>query len=394
MRAKRWVGGVVAVLGLVALLWLLRTHADTQRQAASSAAESLAARPVPVLAATAVRQDVPIYLEGLGTVVANRTVTVKPLVDGRLDQVLFQEGQLVHKGQALAQIDPRPFLVQLHQAEGALARDKAQLENGRLNVRRDQDLVNQKLIAQQQLDTDAATVGQLEGTVQIDQATIESARLNLDYARITSPVEGVTGVRIVDPGNVVHASDPNGIVVVTQLDPVAVVFTLPQDELPRLAEQMAKGRLPVEAFSRDGATRLGAGQLELIDNQINQTTATLRLKATFPNPKHLLWPNQFVKARLLLSTHRNALVVPATALQRGPAGIFVYVIGKDQTVAMKPVQAAPPQNDLAIVDKGLAEGEQVVADGQGQLRPGSRVAPREQGRTSQEASLGSGRTAP
>jgi multidrug efflux system membrane fusion protein len=246
-------------------------------------------------------------------------------------------------------------------------------------VKRDRELVGKKLIAQQQLDSDQAVAGQTEGTVRMDQAAIESARLNLDYARITSPVDGVTGVRLVDPGNVVHAADPGGIVVVTQLDPVAVLFNLPQDELPRISDEMARGKLGVEVYGRDGATALGKGELELIDNQINQATSTLRLKAIVPNPERHLWPNQFVKARLLLTTHKGALVVPASALQRGPDGTFVYLIGADQTVAVRSVQAVSPTSDLAIVDKGLSEGEIVVADGQNQLRPGSKVSVRESG---------------
>ncbi len=336
-------------------------------------------RAVPVLPATVVRRDVPVYLEGIGNVVAYKTVTVRSQVDGRLMQVLFREGQAVRKGEVLAQIDPRPFQVQLHQAEGALARDRAQLENSNLMVKRDKELVGKKLIAQQQLDSDQAVAGQTEGTVRMDQAAIESARLNLDYARITSPVDGVTGVRLVDPGNVVHAADPGGIVVVTQLDPVAVLFNLPQDELPRISDEMARGKLGVQVYGRDGATALGKGELELIDNQINQATSTLRLKAIVPNPERHLWPNQFVKARLLLTTHKGALVVPASALQRGPDGTFVYVIGADQTVTVRSVQAVSPTSDLAIVDKGLSEGEIVVADGQNQLRPGSKVSVRESG---------------
>jgi multidrug efflux system membrane fusion protein len=344
-----------------------------------AAVEPRGARAVPVLPATVVRRDVPVYLEGIGNVVAYKTVTVRSQVDGRLMQVLFREGQAVRKGEVLAQIDPRPFQVQLHQAEGALARDRAQLQNANLMVKRDRDLVGQKLIAQQQLDSDQAVAGQTEGAVRIDEAAIESARLNLDYARITSPVDGVTGVRLVDPGNVVHAADPGGIVVVTQLDPVAVLFNLPQDELPRISDQMAHGKLAVAVYGRDGATALGKGELELIDNQINQATATLRLKAIVPNPEHHLWPNQFVKARLLLTTLKGALVVPASTLQRGPDGTFVYVVGADQTVALRPVEAVAPTGEVAIIDKGVSEGEIVVADGQNQLRPGSKVSLRESG---------------
>jgi multidrug efflux system membrane fusion protein len=330
-----------------------------------------------VVAATVEQRDVPVYLEGLGAVVANRTVTIRSQVDGRLDQVLFKEGHAVRAGQVLAQIDPRPYQIQLLQAEGAMARDQAQLDNARLTVGRDRQLIADKLIAPQQLDTDQAVANQLEGVVRIDQAAIQSARLSLDYARVTSPIDGVTGVRLVDPGNFVRASDPGGLVVVTELDPVAVIFSLPQDDLLRVSGQMGLAELPVEAFARDGTTLLGTGKLALIDNQINQATSTLRLKATLPNPKRLLWPNQFVKARLLLSTRRGALVIPTTAVQRGPAGTFVYVIDQEQVVAVRPVQVAPPQGELAVVEKGLEAGERVVADGQDQLRPGNKVAPRD-----------------
>lgn len=334
------------------------------------------ARVVPVAAAPVERRDVPIFLEGLGSVVAYKTVAVRPQVDGRLDQVLFREGQAVHKGDVLAQIDPRPFSIQLHQAEGSLARDKAQLDAARLNLKRYQELRARKLIAQQQVDDQAAQAGQLEGAVRIDEAAMESARLNLAYARIVSPIDGVTGVRQVDPGNLVHGSDAAGIVVITQLDPISLLFNLPEDELPRIAPQLLRGELPVEAWSRDGQTLLGTGKLDLVDNQINQTTATVRLKATFANPEHLLWPNQFIKARLRLTVRKDALVVPATAVQRGPDGTFAYVIQPDQTVVPRAVTVELTQDDLSLVAKGLEAGEQVVVEGQGQLRAGARVQPR------------------
>jgi multidrug efflux system membrane fusion protein len=323
------------------------------------------------------RRDVPITLEGLGTVVAYRTVLVKPQVDGRLDQVLFREGQAVRAGQVLAQIDPRPFESALHQVEGARARDAAQLAAAKVNLERYRTLAAQKLIGQQQADDQAALVGQLEGSLRLDEAAIESAKVNLGFTRITSPIDGVTGIRIVDPGNVVRASDQNGIVVVTQIDPIAVIFTLPQDQLPAVAEAMARGTLDVDVLARDGATVLGTGRLELIDNQINQTTATMRLKAVLANPRRVLWPNQFVNARLHVSTHQGALVVPGTALQRGPNGVFVYVIGADAIVSPRPVEVAATSGDLAVIGRGVADGEQVVVDGQNQLRPGSKVVVRD-----------------
>jgi multidrug efflux system membrane fusion protein len=367
---------------LGAAFWAVRRTSSPQPGAPSAPAARggpapQAARAVPVTATPVIRRDVPVTLDGLGSVVAYKTVTVRSQVDGRLDQVLFREGQAVRTGQVLAQIDPRPFQSQLHQAEGARARDAAQLASARLNLERYRPLASEKLIPQQQVDDQAGVVGQLEGAVRMDDAAIETAKLNLDYSRITSPIDGVTGIRLVDPGNVVHASDQGGIVLVTQLDPIAVLFTLPQDYLPSVVEAMSKGALPVEAFGRDGSTLLGSGHLELIDNQINQTTSTIRLKAVVPNPRHVLWPNQFVSARLHLSVRKGALVVPATAIQRGPNGVFVYVIGADATVQPRPVEVASSSGDLTVIGRGLEEGEKVVVDGQNQLRPGSKVAARD-----------------
>jgi len=379
----RWLALGAALVAVVAGIWLVRhrsapaTAAGPAAGAAAKGPDAAAQRPVPVTIAAASRRDVPIYLEGLGNVVAIKTVTVHTQVDGRLVSVPFREGQAVKKGDLLAQIDPRPFQAQLDQARGALARDEAQLKNARVNVARDRQLVAQNLVAQQQLDADAATAGQLEGAIQMDRAAIETAQLNLDYARIVSPIDGVTGIRLVDPGNIVHASDQSGIVVVTQLDPVAVIFSLPQDQLGPVAEQLAKGPLPVDAFSRDGVTLLGSGRLEVIDNAINQATSTVRLKAVVPNPKRALWPNQFVNARLQLETRRGALVVPATAIQRGPSGTFVYVVGADGTAAIRPVTVGTTQGDLALLAKGVSEGEQIVVDGQNQLRPGAKVQARQ-----------------
>jgi multidrug efflux system membrane fusion protein len=385
----------VALLGAAA--WVVqRQRGPAEKPGARETGPQ--ARVVPVVAAQVQKRDVPLFLEGLGTAIASKTVTVRPQVDGRLEQVLFREGQEVRKGAQLAQVDPRPFLIQLHQAEGALARDQAQLGAARLDLKRYSDLVAGKLVAQQQVDSQGALVGQLEGTVRIGQAQVEAARLALDYARIAAPIDGVTGIRLVDPGNVVRASDPTGLVVIAQLDPIAVIFTLAQDELASVSGALRGAELPVEAWSRDGAVKLATGKLALIDNQINQASATLRLKALLPNPQRALWPNQFVKARLLVSTRRDALVVPATAVQRGPEGSFAWVIGPDQTVAARPIEVERIQADSAILSRGLEPGETVVIEGQGQLRAGAKVAPRLAGqkqrppaRGQEGRALGSGR---
>ena len=333
-------------------------------------------RAIPVLVSAAVTRDVPIYLEGLGSVTAYKTVNVRSQVDGRMDRVDFREGQAVKRGEVLAEIDPRPFTILLHQAQAALARDRGQLDGAKRDLDRYEAVGGQHLLPQQQIDDQRALVEQLTGTVQNDHATIENAKLQLDYARIKSPIDGITGVRLVDQGNIVHAADATGIVVVTQMEPIAVLFTLPQDDLPEVAKQQAMGALPVEARSRDGAQLLGSGTLELIDNQINQGTATMRLKAIFPNPDRALWPNQFVKARLRLTVRKGALVIPAVAVQRGPQGAFVYV-AKGGEAELRTIGVERIEGEDALISQGLAPGDKVVREGQSQLRPGAKLALRE-----------------
>ena len=377
---RRWIVGLVVVAVVVVAIVVVRGRGGSQEKAAGAPEGRGAAggdRPVPVLVGPAETRDVPIYLEGLGTVTAYKTVNVRAQVDGRLDRVLYREGQAVKHGEVLADIDPRPFAILLHQGEAALARDKAQLEGAKRNLERYQAVGGQHLLPQQQIDDQGALVAQLEGTVLADQAQIENAKLQLDYARIKSPIDGVTGVRLVDPGNLVHAADTTGIVVVTQMDPIAVLFTLPQDDLPEVARAQAGGPLPVEALTRDGAQTLATGQLELIDNQINQGTATMRLKAIFPNPDRALWPNQFVTARLRLTVRKGALVVPAAAVQRGPQGTFVYLVGEGDCAELRVVTVERIEGELALIAKGLVPGERVVREGQSQLRPGARLALRE-----------------
>jgi multidrug efflux system membrane fusion protein len=371
-------------VGVSALLLLgggLGVRAYTSRSAANKAiatkdGAAAADRPVSVLTVPVVQKDMPLYLEGIGNVVAFATVTVKAQVDGRIDKIGFVEGQQVHKGDLIAQIDPRPFQAQLNSAQAALARDSATLNGAIKNLDRYHELNKQGLSSQQQVDDQVALVAQLRGTVAADSASIDSARLNLDYAHITSPIDGVTGIRLVDQGNLVHSSDQGGIVVLTTLDPIAVIFTLPQDNLSTIAEEQARGAIAVQAMSRDGGTKLAEGTLSVIDNQILTATATIKLKALFPNPNHTLWPNQFVKTRLLISTRKNALVIPAAVVQHGPTGDFAYAVGPDMSAVVKPIKVDVMQGDQVVVGSGLAAGDQVVLDGQSNLKPGSKCAPR------------------
>jgi multidrug efflux system membrane fusion protein len=379
-RRGWWIAGVLIAAALVGAIALRGRGSSEEAAGGAKGARGGAAadRAVPVIVTAAAVRDVPIYLDGLGTVTAYKTVNVHAQVAGRLDKVLFREGQPVKQGEVLAQIDPRPFSIALHQAEAALARDDAQLAGAKRNLDRFIGVGAQHLIPQQQVDDQRALVDQLTGTVAADRAQIENARLQLDYARIVSPIAGVTGVRQIDPGNLVSTSDATGIVVVTQMDPIAVLFTLPQDDLPDVSREQAKGALKVEARSRDGGQLLATGDLELIDNLINQGTATMRLKAIFPNPERLLWPNQFVKARLRLMVRAGALVIPAVAVQRGPQGAFVYVAGDDGRAAIHNVTVERIEGEDAIVATGLEAGDKVVNEGQNQLRPGARVQLRPQ----------------
>ena len=375
-RANRLYLLLIGVVVIGFAVWRVHAKSVATTAAAAGAAASADARVVPVTVAEVKQVDVPIFLDGLGTVTPIFTVTVKTLVDGQLVNVAFKEGQSVKKGDLLAQVDPRPYLIQLHQAEANFAKDAAQLRNGQLNLDRYKTLRGQNLIPQQQVDDQQTVVDQNAAASKGDQTQIESARLQLDYARITSPIDGVTGVRLVDPGNIIHAADQTGIVIVTQLDPIAVLFTLPEDDLPRVSKQLAAGAVGVDAYSRDGTTKLGSGQLALIDNEINQATATIRLKATFPNPQRVLWPNEFIKARLLLETRKSATTMPATVVQRGPQGTFAYLVGGDQTVSVRPIVLDVIEGDTAILASGLSPGDKVVSDGQNQLRPGAKISTR------------------
>jgi multidrug efflux system membrane fusion protein len=333
---------------------------------------------VPVLVESATQRDVPITLEGLGTVTPLASVSLKSQVDGRLLSVSFKEGALVKKGEVLAQLDPRPFQIAVSQTASTLTRDQAALRNARLTLGRSQQLLEQRLIAQQQVDDQQTIVDQLQGTVGVDQAALDTARLQLEYSRVVAPIDGIAGLRQVDPGNLVRATDATGLVMLTQLDPISVVFTLPQDELGRVQRAMAEGAVPVEAWSRDGRARLAVGVVAVVDNQISTTTGTVKLKAVFANPDKALWPGAFVKARLPVEWRRGAMVVAAAAVQRGPSGSFVYVATPENLAQVKPVEVELVEGVEAVLRSGLSGGERVIVDGQSQLKPGSPVEPRRQ----------------
>jgi multidrug efflux system membrane fusion protein len=368
---------IVAALLIVAILigWAihhrLHSNSTTSVGAAGARGQTL---PVPVVEGIVATRDVPIYLDGLGTVQAFNTVTVRARVDGQLMKVAFTEGQDVKAGDVLVQLDPAPYQAALDQAVARKDQDTAQLDNARVDLQRYADLLKTDSITQQIYDTQKTLIAQLEATVKADQASVDSARVNLDYTTIRSPIDGRVGIRQVDAGNIVHASDANALVVVTQLRPISVVFTLPEQSLTKLQQfQKPQNDFAVLAVSRDNTNVLAQGTLAVVDNQIDTTTGTIKLKATFANGNLRLWPGQFVNTRLLLTTRKDSPVVPASVVQRGPDGAFAFVIQDDQTAAMRPLKVAQIESGIALIETGLNPGERVVVDGQYKLQPGSHV---------------------
>ena len=382
---RRWWLWLLVTAGIVLAIWYFRGSPNPS-QAADPSAPARSGRGrgfagggnfvVPVAVAAAHRGDLPVYFNGLGNVTAYNTVTVRSRVDGQIVNVAFKEGQYVHVGDLLVQIDPRPFQVQLEQAQGQLAKDQAQRKDAQVNLERFQLLFKEGVIPQQQLDTQAALVGQFDGAITSDQSQIDNAKLQLSFSHVTAPISGRVGLRLIDPGNIVHATDANGLVLITQLQPIAVLFSLPQDQLPQVNAKLRAGvQLTVEAFNRDNTEKIATGKLLTIDNEIDTTTGTYRLKSVFNNSDNALFPNQFVNVRLFVDTKHDLTIVPSPAIQRGPQGTFVYVVGSDNTVKIRPVTIALTTGNSIGLSSGVDTGDVVVIDGQDKLQDGSRVNP-------------------
>jgi membrane fusion protein, multidrug efflux system len=367
-----------------------KTSADSKQKNGGKGGQGHGQMTIPVAVAKAEVRDLPVLLNGLGSVEAYNTVAVKSRLDGQLVQVNFREGQEVKQGDLLAVIDPRPYEVQLSQAEATLFKDQSALKDARLNLQRFQELYKDGVIPKQQLDTQGSLEGQLDGAVRADQAQVDNVKLNLVYTHITAPVSGRIGLRQIDVGNMVHASDPNGLLIITQLQPIAVIFSLPQDNLQSVSQHMRSGKLSVDAYSRDDQTKLATGSLTTIDNQIDTTTGTGKLKAVFENRDRSLWPNQFVNIHLLLEVRKNNTVVPAAAIQRGPQGTYVFTVKPDNTAEMRPVTVAFSEGNFAAITQGLKPGDVVVTDGQDKLQPGTHVEIRGGGPSASPPQVGEG----
>jgi len=374
-RRSRWWRWVVAVVVIAATVAALVWFVPGRQQQPPPKPGGRSEGPVRVTAAAAETADLPVYLQALGTVTPLATVTVRTRIDGQLTQVAFREGQEVRRGDFLVEVDPRPYRAARDQAEGQLARDQALLRNAEVDVIRYRNLVAEDSIARQTLDTQESLVRQYRATVKIDQAMVETARLNLDYCRITSPIDGRVGLRQVDVGNYVQTGDAGGIVVVTQMRPITVAFTIPEDNLQTVITRMRAGKpLPVTAYDRSGTTEIATGVLSTMDNQVDPATGTVKLKAQFDNKDERLFPNQFVNVRMLLDTLRGVTIVPSAAVQRGSQGTYVYVVGAEGTAATRPVETGVRSGESTQLTRGIAPGELVVTDGVDRLRDGIRVA--------------------
>ncbi len=394
IRQHWWVWLVV---GLVLLLggYFLYTRLAHSSAAPGGAAGGQAGRTTPVVTATARRGDMNIYLNGLGTVTPLNTVTVHTRVDGQINKIVFVEGQVVKEGELLAEIDPRPFQVQLTQAQGQMAKDQAELKNAQMDLERYQELLKENSIAKQQVDTQLATVRQAEGAVKVDQGQLDSAQLQLTYSLVTAPISGRIGLKLVDQGNIVHATDTTGLAVITQLQPIAVVFSLPQGNIQRVMKEMNPSKpLEVDVYDSNLKSKLASGTLAAVDSQIDPSTGTVRMKATYANDDYALFPNQFVNARLLVETRHDVIIVPSAAVQRGPQSTFVYVVKSDDTVELRNIEVGPTEADETIVESDLQPGEVVVTDGVDKLQQGAKVSVGKGGAPTTGKSMAGGRSTP
>jgi membrane fusion protein, multidrug efflux system len=362
---------IIAVLAVAAGGAVALTRTSAFRTTAAPQAPA-APPPIGIVAAPVQSHDVPIYLRGVGTVIAYNNVLVRSQITGELVKISFHQGQQVKKGDVLAVIDPRPYQAELDQAIANRNRDQAHLDNSKIDLNRYTELAKQKSIAYQLADSQKAIVAQIAAMIKSDEAIIESARVNLSYTNLTSPIDGVTGIRQIDIGNIIHPTDVNGLVDVTQIEPISLIFTLPEANFVPVQERMSQGPVTVFVDSQNGK-QLDQGTLNLVDNQIIQTAGTIRLRAQFPNRKHLLWPGQLVNARLLLDTRHDGLTVPASVVQQGPQGAYAYVVNPDSSVAIRPIKVAQISEGQALIDSGLQANEQVVTDGQYKLQPGAQV---------------------